>query len=257
MNKLSKEEIISFLNYKSNQYNNIKFIETDPIQIPHLFNKKEDVEISGFLTSTISWGNRKSIIKSAEKLIELLDHSPYDFILNHKKRDLDTLKPFVHRTFNGIDLIQFVKSLKHIYRNYNGLEEIFRNNIKDDSLQYAIHKMKKIFFEIPHTNRTKKHISDPMRGSAAKRINMFLRWMVRDDTRGVDFGIWKSISPKYLSCPLDVHTGNVARKLGLIQRKQNDHKAVMELDKKLREFDQSDPVKYDFALFGLGVFEKF
>ena len=257
MNKLSKEEIISFLNYKSNQYNNIKFIETDPIQIPHLFNKKEDVEISGFLTSTISWGNRKSIIKSAEKLIELLDHSPYDFILNHKKRDLDTLKPFVHRTFNGIDLIQFVKSLKHIYRNYNGLEEIFRNNIKDDSLQYAIHKMKKIFFEIPHTNRTKKHISDPMRGSAAKRINMFLRWMVRDDNRGVDFGIWKSISPKYLSCPLDVHTGNVARKLGLIQRKQNDHKAVMELDKKLREFDQSDPVKYDFALFGLGVFEKF
>ena len=257
MNKLSKEEIISFLNYKSNQYNNIKFIETDPIQIPHLFNKKEDVEISGFLTSTISWGNRKSIIKSAEKLIELLDHSPYDFILNHKKRDLDTLKPFVHRTFNGIDLIQFLKSLKHIYRNYNGLEEIFRKNIKDDSLQYAIHKMKKIFFEIPHTNRTKKHISDPMRGSAAKRINMFLRWMVRDDTRGVDFGIWKSISPKYLSCPLDVHTGNVARKLGLIQRKQNDHKAVMELDKKLREFDLSDPVKYDFALFGLGVFEKF
>ena len=257
MNKLSKEEIISFLNYKSNQYNNIKFIETDPIQIPHLFNKKEDVEISGFLTSTISWGNRKSIIKSAEKLIELLNHSPYDFILNHKKRDLDTLKPFVHRTFNGIDLIQFVKSLKHIYRNYNGLEEIFRNNIKDDSLQYAIHKMKKIFFEIPHTNRTKKHISDPMRGSAAKRINMFLRWMVRDDTRGVDFGIWKSISPKYLSCPLDVHTGNVARKLGLIQRKQNDHKAVMELDKKLREFDLIDPVKYDFALFGLGVFEKF
>ena len=257
MNKLSKEEIISFLNYKSNQYNNIKFIETDPIQIPHLFNKKEDVEISGFLTSTISWGNRKSIIKSAEKLIELLDHSPYDFILNHKKRDLDTLKPFVHRTFNGIDLIQFVKSLKHIYRNYNGLEEIFRNNIKDDSLQYAIHKMKKIFFEIPHTNRTKKHISDPMRGSAAKRINLFLRWMVRDDTRGVDFGIWKSISPRYLSCPLDVHTGNVARKLGLIQRKQNDHKAVMELDKKLREFDLIDPVKYDFALFGLGVFEKF
>ena len=257
MNKLSKEEIISFLNYKSNQYNNIKFIETDPIQIPHLFNKKEDIEISGFLTSTISWGNRKSIIKSAEKLIELLDHSPYDFILNHKKRDLDTLKPFVHRTFNGIDLIQFVKSLKHIYRNYNGLEEIFRNNIKDDSLQYAIHKMKKIFFEIPHTNRTKKHISDPMRGSAAKRINMFLRWMVRDDTRGVDFGIWKSISPRYLSCPLDVHTGNVARKLGLIQRKQNDHKAVMELDKKLREFDLIDPVKYDFALFGLGVFEKF
>ena len=257
MNKLSKEEIISFLNYKSNQYNNIKFIETDPIQIPHLFNKKEDIEISGFLTSTIAWGNRKSIIKSAEKLIELLDHSPYDFILNHKKRDLDTLKPFVHRTFNGIDLIQFVKSLKHIYRNYNGLEEIFRNNIKDDSLQYAIHKMKKIFFEIPHTNRTKKHISDPMRGSAAKRINMFLRWMVRDDTNGVDFGIWKSISPRYLSCPLDVHTGNVARKLGLIQRKQNDHKAVMELDKKLREFDLIDPVKYDFALFGLGVFEKF
>lgn len=257
MDKLSKKEIISFLNHKSSQYNNTNFIETDPIQIPHLFNKKEDIEISGFLTSIISWGNRKSIIKNAKKLIELLDDSPYDFILNHSKSDLNKLNPFVHRTFNGIDLIQFIKSLNHIYLEHNGLEDIFKKNIKDDSLQYAIHKMKKIFFEIPHTNRTKKHISDPMRGSAAKRINMFLRWMVRNDLCGVDFGIWKSISPKYLSCPLDVHTGNVARKLGLIERKQNDHKTVLELDKKLREFDVNDPVKYDFALFGLGVFEKF
>ena len=257
MDKLSKKEIISFLNHKSSQYNNTNFIETDPIQIPHLFNKKEDIEISGFLTSVISWGNRKSIIKNAKKLIELLDDSPYDFILNHSKSDLNKLNPFVHRTFNGIDLIQFIKSLNHIYLEHNGLEDIFKKNIKDDSLQYAIHKMKKIFFEIPHTNRTKKHISDPMRGSAAKRINMFLRWMVRNDLCGVDFGIWKSISPKYLSCPLDVHTGNVARKLGLIERKQNDHKTVLELDKKLREFDVNDPVKYDFALFGLGVFEKF
>ena len=257
MDKLSKKEIISFLNHKSSQYNTTNFIETDPIQIPHLFNKKEDIEISGFLTSIVSWGNRKSIIKNAKKLVELLDDSPYDFILNHNKSDLNKLNPFVHRTFNGIDLIQFIKSLNHIYLEHNGLEDIFKKNIKDDSLQYAIHKMKKIFFEIPHTNRTKKHISDPMRGSAAKRINMFLRWMVRNDLCGVDFGIWKSISPKYLSCPLDVHTGNVARKLGLIERKQNDHKTVLELDEKLREFDVNDPVKYDFALFGLGVFEKF
>ncbi len=258
MEKLNKEEIVSFLNYKSDQYNNKKFIESDPIQIPHLFNNKEDIEISGFLTSIISWGNRKSIIKNAKKLIELLDNSPYDFIINHNKNDLTKLNPFIHRTFNGIDLIQFIKSLKNIYVNHNGLENIFNNNIKDDSLQYAIHKLKKIFFEIPHLNRTKKHISDPMKGSAAKRINMFLRWMIREDKKGVDFGIWKSISPKYLSCPLDIHTGNVARKLGLIiQRKQNDHKAVLELDKKLREFDINDPVKYDYALFGLGVFEKF
>ena len=257
MDNLNTTELVSFLNYKANQYNNINFIDSDPIQIPHLFNKKEDIEISGFLTSVISWGNRKTIIKNGKILMDLLENSPYEFILNYTENDLIKLKPFIHRTFNGIDLIQFIISLNHIYLNHSGLENIFSNNIENDSLQYGISKLKEIFFEIPHSLRTTKHISDPMKGSAAKRINMFLRWMIRKDDNGVDFGIWKDISPKYLSCPLDVHTGNVARKLGLISRKQNDYKTVIELDKKLREFDVNDPVKYDFALFGLGVFEKF
>ena len=257
MDNLSTTELVSFLNYKANQYNNINFIDSDPIQIPHLFNKKEDVEISGFLTSIISWGNRKTIIKNGKILMDLLENSPYEFVLNYTENDLTKLKPFVHRTFNGIDLIQFIKSLNYIYLNYGGLENIFSNNIENDSLQCSISKLKEIFFEIPHSLRTTKHISDPMKGSAAKRINMFLRWMIRKDNNGVDFGIWKSISPMHLSCPLDIHTGNVARKLDLITRKQNDHKTVVELDRKLRIFDKNDPVKYDFALFGLGIFEKF
>ena len=249
--------IKDFLNLKAEEYNNVNFIKDDPIQIPHLFNKKEDIEISGFLTSTISWGNRKSIITSSIKMMKLMDNDPHNFIINHSEKDLKKLLKFVHRTFNGYDFIQFIISLRHIYMNYGGLEKVFAENIKNQSMHNSIHEFKKIFFEIPHTDRTKKHVSDPFKGSASKRINMFLRWMVRKDKKGVDLGIWKSINQKKLSCPLDVHSGNVARKLGLINRKQNDHKAVLELDSILRTFDKNDPVKYDFALFGIGVFEKF
>jgi uncharacterized protein (TIGR02757 family) len=254
---LNTQELKEFLDAKVIEYNNTKFIESDPIQIPHQFSKKEDIEISGFLTSTIAWGNRKSIIKNAQRLMELLDHSPYDFVLNHKDSDLETLLPFVHRTFNGNDCIQFIKSLKHIYKHHGGLETVFAKHQEKDSLQFAIHKLKSHFFEIEHLHRTQKHISDPLKKSAAKRINMFLRWMVRNDNAGVDFGIWKQLSPAQLSCPLDVHSGNVARKLGLLNRKQNDAKALLELDTNLRKLDAEDPVKYDFALFGLGVFEGF
>ena len=250
-------DIKEFLNLKAEEYNNSSFIKDDPIQIPHLFNKKEDIEISGFLTSTISWGNRKSIITSSIKMMKLMDNDPYNFIINHSEKDLKNLLKFVHRTFNGYDFMQFIVSLRHIYKNYGGLENIFAQNIKNQSMHNSIHEFKKIFFEVPYTERTKKHISDPFKGSASKRINMFLRWMVRKDNKGVDFGIWKSIDQKHLSCPLDVHSGNVARKLGLINRKQNDHKAVLELDSILRVFDKNDPVKYDFALFGIGVFEKY
>ena len=246
-----------FLNLKANQYNNPDFIKDDPIQIPHLFNKKEDIEISGFLTSSIAWGNRKYIIKSSKKIMSLLENNPYDFVINHKESDLKNLIKYVHRTFNGYDLIQFISSLKHIYQNHGGLEEIFSKNIRDNSLHYSIHNFKKVFFEIEHLPRTKKHVSDPYKGSASKRINMFLRWMVRKDKKRVDFGIWKSIDQKFLSCPLDIHSGNVARNLGILKRKQNDHKAVKELDNNLRSFDSNDPSKYDFALFGIGVFEKF
>ncbi|MCB0382130.1 MAG: TIGR02757 family protein [Psychroserpens sp.] len=255
--KLSKKELKEFLDAKVDQYNHPKFIESDPIQIPHQFSKKEDIEISGFLTATIAWGNRKSIIKNAYKMMELLEQSPYDFVVNHQESDLEHLSNFVHRTFNGDDFIQFIKSLGHIYKNHKGLEAVFSKNIKAQSLQHAIHQFKMLFFEIEHLPRTQKHVSDPLKNSAAKRINMYLRWMVRQDQNGVDFGIWKQISPSLLSCPLDVHSGNVARKLGLLNRKQNDGKALSELDNALRKLDPKDPVKYDFALFGLGVFEGF
>jgi len=225
--------------------------------VPHQFTKKEDIEIAGFLTATIAWGNRKSIIKNANQMMQLLEHSPHDFIFNHKEQDLESLLNFVHRTFNGSDFIQFIKSLQHIYKNHEGLEAVFARHAKPNSMQESIHQFKQVFFETPHLARTQKHISDPLKNSAAKRINMFLRWMIRNDTAGVDFGIWKSLSPSQLSCPLDVHSGNVARKLGLLKRKQNDAKALTELDASLRSMDKDDPVKYDFALFGLGVFEKF
>jgi uncharacterized protein (TIGR02757 family) len=254
---MTKTELKVFLDEKVIQYNNPKFLETDPIQIPHLFTTKEDVEISAFLTATIAWGNRKSIINNSHKLMELMGHSPHDFILNHSVDDLDVLVHFVHRTFNGTDLTYFVQSLKNIYLNHNGLEGIFTGHQQKSSLQPTISKFKELFFELPFEQRTTKHVSDPLKGSAAKRINMFLRWMVRDASTSVDFGLWKNINPSKLSCPLDVHSGNVARKLGLLKRKQNDAKALAELDKTLRKLDALDPVKYDFALFGLGVFEKF
>lgn len=256
-NNLSFSDLKSFLDDKVLQYNNPKFIESDPIQVPHQFSKKEDIEISGFLTATIAWGNRKSIITNAKRMIQLMDNAPYDFVINHQDIDLKRLLPFVHRTFNGEDFIQFVVSLKHIYLNHNGLESIFSKHAQKQSMQLSISKFKTHFFEIEHLSRTEKHISDPLKNSAAKRINMFLRWMVRQDQKGVDFGIWKSLSPSQLSCPLDVHSGNMARKLGLLIRKQNDAKALMKLDNNLRKLDPIDPVKYDFALFGLGVFEGF
>ncbi|MCL5244423.1 TIGR02757 family protein [Cellulophaga sp. 20_2_10] len=254
---MTKTELKEFLDLKVVQYNNPDFITSDPIQIPHSFTKKEDVEIAAFLTATIAWGNRKSIIKNAKRMMELLDNSPHDFVLNHSDDDLGNFKGFVHRTFNEIDLTFFVQSLKNIYTNHGGLEAVFKTHTKENDLQTGISKFKTTFFEIEHPKRTTKHISDPLKGSAAKRINMFLRWMVRDSNTNVDFGIWKTIDPALLSCPLDVHSGNVARKLGLLKRKQNDAKALAELDKSLRKLDPKDPSKYDFALFGLGVFEGF
>ena len=186
-----------------------------------------------------------------------MDYSPHDFVMNYEQKDMESLSSFVHRTFNGEDLQYFVHSLNNIYSNHGGLESIFSEYQESNSLQFAISKLKEVFFQPEHPKRTEKHVSDPNKGSAAKRINMFLRWMVRDNTAGVDFGLWKSLNPSQLSCPLDVHSGNVARKLKLLKRKQNDAKALQELDKKLKKLDPKDPVKYDFALFGLGVFEKF
>jgi uncharacterized protein (TIGR02757 family) len=254
---MNTKELKEFLDEKVELYNHPNFIDSDPIQIPHLYTLKEDIEIAGFLAATIAWGNRKMIINNAKKMMDLMGNSPYDFVMSHNGNDLQRLETFVHRTFNGQDFIGFIKSLQNIYLNHGGLESIFTLHQEKDSMQNAISKFKTIFFEIEHLNRTEKHISDPNKNSSSKRLNMWLRWNCRQDNKGVDLGIWKSISPSQLSCPLDVHSGNVARKLGLLTRKQNDAKALAELDQNLRALDPNDPVKYDFALFGLGVFEGF
>ena len=254
---MTKKELKEFLDEKVELYNRPDFIETDPIQIPHSFSIKEDIEIAGFLAATIAWGNRKMIINNAQKLMNIMGNAPFDFIMTHNEDDLEKLDGFVHRTFNSSDAVTFVKGLKNVYQNHKGLESVFAKYSEPNSNQNSISAFKKVFFEIPHQQRTTKHISDPSNNSAAKRINMFLRWMIRKDNKGVDFGIWNTITPATLSCPLDVHSGNVARKLGLLTRKQNDAKALLELDTNLRKLDPNDPVKYDFALFGLGVFEKF
>ena len=254
---MTKSELKDFLEEKVIQYNTLEFIDSDPVQIPHLFSQKEDIEIAGFLSATIAWGNRKMIIKNAHRMMDLMGNAPYDFVMSHTEKDLDTLESFVHRTFNGLDFSTFMTSLRHIYQNHGGLENVFNKHQEEGSMQKSIHEFKKLFFEIAHQHRTQKHISDPLNNSAAKRINMYLRWMIRQDNKGVDLGIWKGIPPSALSCPLDVHSGNVARKLGLLTRKQNDGKALVELDLQLRKLDSNDPVKYDFALFGLGVFESF
>lgn len=249
------EELKSFLDEKTDQYNRPEFVETDPIQIPKSFSLKEDIEIAGFLTATIAWGQRKTIISNAQKMMNLLGNSPYDFVCSHKKSDLIPLEKFVHRTFNGQDFIEFIKALKRIYNRFGSVEDAVFQCIENDNLQKGISNFKKLFFAETPLIRTQKHLSDPEKGSAAKRINMYFRWLVRSDNNGVDLGLWKKISPKQLSCPLDVHSGNVGRSLGLITRSQNDAKALNELDKNLRKLDANDPAKYDFALFGLGVFE--
>tara|TARA_B100001094_G_scaffold328622_1_gene389440 strand:+ start:560 stop:1327 length:768 start_codon:yes stop_codon:yes gene_type:complete len=252
---VNSNEIKDFLDYKAAEYEQPSFLEYDPIQIPHLFNKKEDIEIAGFLISSIAWGNRLSIIKSGRRMLELMGNDPYHFVMQHTEKDLDTFSNFVHRTFNGSDLSYFIRALRNLYVKYDGLEATFSKTLNNDRLVQNINEFRNYFFELKHEKRTEKHVANPFKGSAAKRINMFLRWMVRDSKNGVDFGLWKSISPSQLSCPLDIHSGNVARSLGLLYRKQNDQKAVEELDLNLRKYDPQDPVKYDYALFGLGVFE--
>lgn len=253
---LPQKELKEFLDHKYQFYNTPSFIETDPVSIPHLFAKKEDIEISAFLTATISWGNRNSILKSAGRLMNMLDYSPYEFIIHSGKNDLHALESFVHRTFNGSDCIFFIHSLRNIYKNHGGLEKLF-STVDETGAKDTINHFRKTFLEKKHPVHVEKHIPDPLKGASGKRINMFLRWMVRNDGYGVDFGLWKNIHPSNLICPLDVHTGHVARKLGLLTRKSNDWKAAEELTQNLRRFDPCDPVKYDFALFGLGVFEKF
>jgi uncharacterized protein (TIGR02757 family) len=244
-----------FLDEKAHLYNNRSFIDKDPISIPHQFSRKEDIEISGFLAATISWGNRAAILKNANRLTDLMDRSPHDFVLHHTPKDLERLNTFVHRTFNGEDCKFFVRALRNIYVNEGGMEKAFASET-GGSLKDNIIAFRNKFIGVKHEKRSEKHISDPGKKSSAKRLCMYLRWMVRKDKRGVDFGIWNSLTSSQLCLPLDVHTGNVSRKLGILQRKQNDWVAVEEVTSVLRMFDPKDPVKYDFALFGLGVDKK-
>jgi uncharacterized protein (TIGR02757 family) len=250
---MNKDELRELLELKYRQYNRPSFIENDPVSIPHRFTTKEDIEIAGFLAATIAWGNRKSIIANASRLMGWMGDEPHQFILSHSAKDLKPFRQFTHRTFNGEDCVFFIRSLARIYRHKGGLEAVFSPAGDPADLKLRIVHFRKIFFGLQHPARTEKHISDPERGSSAKRLCMFLRWMVRKDKRGVDFGIWQKIKASDLMLPLDVHTGNVSRKLGLLKRKQTDWKAVEEVTAALREFDPSDPVKFDFALFGMGV----
>tara|TARA_Y100000816_G_C26091752_1_gene577070 strand:+ start:835 stop:1596 length:762 start_codon:yes stop_codon:yes gene_type:complete len=252
---MNKYDIFSFLIEKAEKYECPSFIKDDPIKLPHQFSNKKDIEIISFLVAIIAWGNRKSIIKSGKNIIKLLENSPHDFILNHSSKELNSLTNFKHRTFNGEDLKYFIERLKIIYLNEKSLENfIYIPNKNISEMQSRFHQK---FFIYPHKKRTEKHIANPSKGSAAKRINMFFRWMVRSNKNGVDFGIWNKIKPNQLSCPLDIHSGKVARRLGILKRKQNDHKAVIELDSILKSIMPNDPVKLDFALFGLGIHENF
>lgn len=258
MKKLNKTELAEFLNEKAELYETPSFLDTDPIHIPAGFSLKQDIEIAGFLTATIAWGNRKSIINNAHKLMEIMGQTPYDFVMDYKSdTHYEYLEGFVHRTFNSTDLDYFIKALQYLYTNQNSMEDFFMNYKNLPRLNDSITDFKEYFFSQPHPLRTTKHVSNPAKNSAAKRINMFFRWMVRSNAKGVDLGIWNQLQASQLSCPLDVHSGNVARKLGMLKRKQNDAKALLELDTQLRKLDPIDPVKYDYALFGLGVFEKF
>ena len=253
---MTKGEIKELLEEKYLEYCQPEFIESDPIQIPHMFSSKQDIEISGLFSATIAWGQRPTIIKNANSIMSRMGNEPYRFVTEHSAKDLKALDGFVHRTFNSDDLKQFILSLKSLYTKHASLEDVFLQGIRnsDSNLGNAISHFKAEFFSLAHQKRTQKHVSDPLKGSAAKRIIMYLRWMVRSNDRNVDFGIWNRIPTSILSCPLDVHSGRNARDLGLLSRTQNDWKAVEELDTSLREFDPIDPAKYDFALFGMGVF---
>ena len=252
------ENLKAFLDSKVSQYNRPDFIKNDPVSIPHLFTKKQDIEIMGFWSATLAWGQRVTIINKCKELIALMDGAPYDFIVNHEEPDLKKLLHFKHRTFNDIDTLYFISFFRYHYSQHNSLEDAFIPSDSVKGVEQSLNHFRNYFFSLPdYPHRTKKHVSSPSQKSTCKRLNMFLRWMVRKDNCGVDFGIWNKLKPADLIMPCDLHVDRVARKLNLITRKQTDWQTAVELTERLREFDPADPVKYDFALFGLGIEEKF
>ena len=251
-------DLKSFLDEKVEEFNNPKFIETDPIQIPHQYKKKQDIEVAGLIASVLAWGQRVTIINKANDFLSRMDNAPHDFLLNHKPKDLKRFLNYKHRTFNETDALYFIEFLSQFYQKNDSLEKAFAVAPNDEHVGNGLIHFHKLFFSLEDfPSRTKNHISTPERKSACKRINMYLRWMVRSDKNGVDFGIWKNISPSQLICPCDVHVERVARKLKLIKRKPMDWETALELTDNLRKLDATDPVKYDFALFGLGAIQKF
>ncbi len=258
MKQKSILDLKSFLDSKVDQYNQSGFIKNDPISIPHQYTRKQDIEISGFLAATLAWGQRVTIINKTRVLLEMMDNSPHDFLLHHTLDELKPFEKFKHRTFNGTDALYFIEFLSQFYKKNESLESAFRVEVSGDTVEQNLINFYHLFFSLPDSpSRTRKHLATPERKSACKRINMFLRWMVRKDTNGVDFGIWTKISASQLICPCDLHVERVARKLKLIERKQMNWETALELTANLRQLDPIDPVKYDFALFGLGIEEKF
>jgi uncharacterized protein (TIGR02757 family) len=253
---MNKTELKRFLEKKVDEYNQPSFIKDDPVCIAHLFTKKQDIEIAGFFASIFAWGNRATIIRKAKELMQMMDMEPHVFCLTHSANDLKRLLQFRHRTFNTTDLLYFIEFLRAHYKKYKSLETAF--TMHGNSIEEMLSGFHHYFFSLADVPvRTKKHIASPDRGSTCKRLNMYLRWMVRKDGKGVDFGIWSQISPSQLICPIDVHVARVGRHFGLLKRKQTDWKTAMELTYYLRTLDRNDPIKYDFALFGLGVMEKY
>jgi uncharacterized protein (TIGR02757 family) len=253
-----QHDLKAFLDKKVKEFNNPSFIEGDPISVPHGFTKKQDIEIAAFFAAVFAWGNRTTIIKKTNELMGLMNDRPHEFVLHHKEKDLEKLLHFCHRTFNATDLLYFIQFLKHHYNSNESLESAFLPPGKFSDIETSLNYFHHYFFSLPDApERTKKHIAAPYRNSSCKRLNMFLRWMVRKDKNGVDFGLWKKIKQSCLICPVDLHVARVSTKLGLLTRKQTDWLAAMELTDHLKRFDPEDPVKYDFALFSLGVIEKF
>jgi uncharacterized protein (TIGR02757 family) len=250
--KISSSELKELLDEKVSQFNNPSFIENDPICIPHMFTKKQDIEIAGLFAAILAWGQRVTIINKSKQLMQWMDNSPHEFITSHKSKDLKRIAEFKHRTFNGTDALYFISALNNIYKEHRTLEDLFKTS--EPTIESGLVNFHHRFFSLEHfPHRTKKHLPTPERKSTCKRINMYLRWMVRADNKGVDFGLWKELSPSQLICPCDVHVDRVARKFKLIRRKQTDWLTAVELTENLRKFDADDPVKYDFALFGIGI----
>ncbi len=251
---LSHEELRDILEHLHDKYNRPEFIEADPISIPHSFTDLRDREIAGFLAATIAWGNRKAIVRSARRMVEYMDGTPYDFVCNASEQDLTRLQSYVHRTFNGGDFTDFVRSMRRICQRYGSMGELFQRNYEEcGDMAEVFSRVRREFFEGEHNPHCEKHLSSVDKGAACKRLNMYVRWFVRRDDRGVDFGVWRRIPMSALYLPLDIHSGNMGRELGLLKRKQSDWKATVEITSSLRAFDAEDPVRYDFSLFGAGI----